>query len=144
MGLFSGIKANWCKAAAAASIQSFFERQAKLGFYPSNEVTPAVMANKLVEVAWDKHLGLDKEKMYPHKMALSAASLAIGVQAMEHGGHQEMRMVLMSGLGSVLMELSTSGHQIKLDSYDIYLIQQAESFYLKQSEKNSDLLKGIF
>ncbi len=135
MGLFSGIKANLCKAKAAVVIEKLLENQAKFGLFPTEEASPAAMANKLVEVTWDRNPGIAASG-FPHKMSLAAASLSSGVLAMDQAGNHEVKLALLTSLGAVLMELLASGNQLKLHSLDLHLIEKAEGVYAHFSEKS--------
>lgn len=129
MGLISGLKANWSKAGAAASIQKFFEQQQKLGNLPDG-LSPSYAANKMVDTAWERYIA--ESNATPHKLALVAISMGAAVVAMEQANQPEMRQVTMSGLSSVMQEISASGSTLKLDSRDVSLIQMARTIYLER------------
>ncbi|MBT9512184.1 MAG: hypothetical protein IV104_07545 [Acidovorax sp.] len=140
MGFISGLKANWSKAGAAASIQKFFEREKRMGNLPEG-LSPSYMANKLVDTAWEKYIS--GSNATPNKLALIAISTAFGVIAMEQANQPEMRRLAMSALTSVMHEISTASQTLKLDSRDISLIQMAEGIYFERTEPAHQLDRTI-
>lgn len=136
MGFISGLKANWSKAGAAASIQKFFEREKQMGNLPEG-LSPSYMANKLVDTTWEQYIS--ESNTIPHKLALIAISTACGVIAMEQANQPEMRRLAMSALTSVMHEISTVSHSLKLDSRDISLIQMAEKIYFERTDSARQL-----
>lgn len=134
MGFFSGIKNNIRKSEASAIIESLLQNQAKLGFFPVDKVQPAEMATKLIQVVWDKNTKISMASPLPHKMALASVGLSAGILVMDKTGEREILLALKSCLGSILLELNASGHQMKLNAIDIDLISQAEGVFMHFSE----------
>ena len=129
MGFISGVKANWSKAGAAASIQKFYEQEQKKGNLPEG-MSPSYMANKLVDTTWNQYIA--DSGTTPHKLALVAISMGVSVVAMEQANEHEMTRLAMSGLGSVIQEIAASSNSLKLDSRDVSLIKMARTIYLER------------
>lgn len=128
MGLFSGVKALVRKSEAAVVVQKLLERQVTLGFLGADPA-PSVLANKLVEVLWDRNPKIFDSGALPHKLSVAAAALSSGVNAMARAGDRETMLVLLTSLGTVLMELIATGDRLGLHATDLYLIDQAEAVH---------------
>lgn len=126
MGLFSGVKSLVRKSEAAAVVQKLLERQVTLGFL-GIDPSPGTLANKLVEVLWDRNPKIFNSGTLPHKLSVAAAALSSGVNAMARAGDRETMQVLLTSLGTVLMELTATGDRLGLHATDLYLIEQAEA-----------------
>lgn len=139
MGFFSGVEAAVRKSEAAVVIQKLLERQIACGLL---EVEPRALANKLVQVVWDRNPQLfnDANAKLPNKLALAAAALSSGVNALRTGDRSD-QLALVTCLGFVLMDLIASEGRHSLSSLDLYLIDQATSVHLHFSDQPSPLLR---
>jgi hypothetical protein len=138
MGFFSEIKNNFRKAESAAVIESLLEKQLGLGFLSGENVTPAEMANNLIQVVWDRNPGISRAGTLPHKMTLAAVGLSNGIIAMSKSGSREILLALNFCLGQILLEINASGDRMKLHALDFHLIDEAQNVYI--SFANNDLL----
>ncbi|MDP9603352.1 UNVERIFIED_ORG: hypothetical protein J2W38_003141 [Variovorax paradoxus] len=133
MGLFSGVKVLVRKSEAAVIVQKLLERQVALGFLGADPA-PSVLANKLVEVLWDRNPKIFNSGTLPHKLSVAAAALSSGVNAMARAGNREAMLAMLTSLGTVLMELIATGNRLSLHATDLYLIDQAEAVHRHFSE----------
>lgn len=138
MGLFSGAKALVCKSEAAVIVQKLLERQVALGFL-GTDPAPSVLANKLVELLWDRNPRIfGTAGVLPHKLAVAAAALSSGVNAMARAGDRQTLLALLASLGTALVELAATGDRLDLHATDLYLIDQAEAVHRHFSEDRGD------
>lgn len=134
MGLLSGIRALGRKSQAAVVVQKLLEQQMAHGLLNADP-SPHMLANKLVEVVWDRNPKVfDSGGELPHKLSVAAAALASGVNALARTGEREAMLALLTSLGAVLTELVATGDRLGLRAADLYLVDQAESVFRHFSE----------
>ena len=94
-----------------------------------------MLANKLVEVVWDRNPKVfDSGAALPHKLTVAAAALSSGVSALARTGERTVMLALLTSLGSILAELVATGDRLKLHAADLYLVDQADAVYRHFSE----------
>jgi hypothetical protein len=133
MGFFSGIKAAARKSEAAVVIEKLLDQQITQGFIRTE---PRALANKLVEVVWERNPKLFNNEKLPHKLVLAAAALSSGVNALKNGDHSD-QLALASCLGFVLMELTACEGVQPLSQLDFYLIENATAVHVQFYDKPS-------
>jgi hypothetical protein len=125
------------KSQAAVVVQRLLEQQVAHGLL-SPEPSPHTLANKLVEVVWDRNPNvLASGGELPHKLSLAAAALSSGVNALARSGEREPMLALLTSLGAVLTELVATGDRLGLHAVDLYLVDQAESVFRHFSEPSA-------
>lgn len=108
MGLFSWVSGNVQKSKAAATIQQYFEFSQRLGAFSGD---PATMANKLVELAFNRVPDLASGGLKGYVLAATVLSIVI----MEIGLPLEVRDYCAMALAGMLKVASKEGH---LHSYN--------------------------
>jgi hypothetical protein len=108
MGLFSWVSGNVQKSKAAATIQQYFEFARRLGSFPGD---PAVMANKVVELAFNRVPDLASGHLKGYVMAATVLSIVV----LENDLPLEVRDQCAVGLAGMLKLASKEGH---LHSYN--------------------------
>lgn len=104
MGLFSWVSGNVQKSKAAATIQQYFEFSQRMGAFPGD---PAALANKLVELAFNRVPDLASGGLKGYVLAATVLSIVI----MENGLPLEVRDHCAMALAGMLKLASKEGHR---------------------------------
>ena len=123
MGFFGGAKNNFKKAEAAVIVQNLLEHQVNLPLLGA-ELDPAKVANALVGDVWDNKPDVFSGKFghRPHKLAIAACALGLGVRFYDDRQDVQNRFAVMIALGNLLSEIEVNGPLYSLNSVDIMLI----------------------
>lgn len=135
MGLFSGIKNNLKKAEAAVVIQNLLEVEKQSG-WDGADFTPSVIANKLVEKAWDSKPQLFDGSVggiRPHKLSVATYCLAFAIDSLPEDS--ELRSLCLMPFMRAMGEVAQNGPLYGFNSVDDYLLEPCFSVFQRLSEE---------
>ena len=135
MGLFSEAKNNFKKAEAAVIVQKLLEHQMSVPLSGAT-LDPAKVANPLVGDVWDNKPDVFSGKFgqRPHKLAVAACALALGVNFYDDREDTGNKFAAMMALGNLLSEIEVNGPLYSLNSVDAVLIAAASDVVEKAAQ----------
>ncbi|MCF1708732.1 hypothetical protein L0V05_07885 [Tabrizicola sp. J26] len=127
--MFRGVKDQWKKAEAATVIEILLERQVKMGLLDAN---PALVANKLVEKAWDNQRQFFDGRIgnRPHKISFAAGVMAMALEQLPPTGL--LYGPVMECLCALLTDLDERGIDFPVTSIDAKLLAAAQQVVIDQ------------
>lgn len=126
MGLFSGIKNTYKKSEAAVIVQNLLEELKQNGLFDSD---PAIVANKLVEAAWETRPDVFSGKYgeRPHKLSLAAYSLANAIDKLDRDSRT--RATLQIPFGQLMREIVRNAKSYPFNEVDHILLSGAAQLF---------------